>query len=293
MPTVHAYAECVRRNLPDLWDELEGLSMGADISLEEAVMLQIRRELVGFQKVPTTGDCTTFVHRRPDGFVCGQTVDLSGSMEAEVSALRVMPGHGRIGCTLMSFTGLVGYLGINDAGLCIGLNLVLGGQWRPGIPGYMTIRHLLDRAHSAEEALSMLRSLPLASSRSLMLADEQQTLVVEYLPEELDHWRMDQCVHTNHFLSPRFGPRDCLNPFARTSSVRRLTACQSRLDALSADATVDDYLEMLGAPPVYVQPNDDIRRDCTVGAALMFPSNKTLHIAQGHPVHGTRLTIGF
>jgi len=210
-----------------------------------------------------------------------------------VSALRVMPGKGRIGCTLMSFTGLTGYLGMNDAGLCIGLNLVLGGEWRPGIPGYMAIRHLLDKAQDAEDALALLRTLPLASSRSLTLADAQQTLVVEYLPGEFDHWRMDQCVHTNHFLSPMFRERDCLNTFARTSSVRRLSACQERLDSLSHESRAEHYLDMLGASPVYVRPNGDIRRDCTVGAALMFPSNRALHVVGGHPAHGMRLDISF
>ncbi len=292
-PSLLEFADCIQKSLPTLWEELVGLSLGADISLEEAVLLQVRRELVGFKKVPTTGDCTTFVHRRRDGFVCGQTVDLSGGMEAEVSALRVMPGHGRIGCTLMSFTGLIGYLGMNDAGLCIGLNLVLGGQWCAGVPGYMIIRHLLDKAHNAEEALSILRTLPLASSRSLTLADAEKTLVVEYVPQAVSHWRMDQCVHANHFLDPGMHLQDCLNPFAYTSSVRRMASCHSRLEALCAEADVDDYLEMLGEPPVYVQPNGDIRRDCTVGAALMFPSNRALHVVQGHPVRGARLSIGF
>lgn len=291
--SLQGFADCIQKYSPDLWEELVGLSLGADISMEQAVMLQVRRELVGFKKVPTTGDCTTFVHRRRDDFVCGQTIDLSGGMEAEVSALRVMPGHGRIGCTLMSFTGLIGYLGMNDAGLCIGLNLVLGGEWSSGMPGYMIIRHLLDKACNAEEALSILRSLPLASSRSLTLADAEQTLVVEYVPQQVSHWRMDQCVHANHFLDPGFNQLDCLNPFAYTSSVRRMASCQSRLEALCADASTDDYLEMLGAPPIYVQPNADIRRDCTVGAALMFPSNRTLHVVQGHPVRGASLSISF
>jgi isopenicillin-N N-acyltransferase-like protein len=293
LPQLNKYADCIRTTLPDLWEELVGLSIGAGIKMEEAVLLQVRRELVGFQKVPATGDCTTFVHRRRNGFVCGQTVDLSGHMETEISALRVMPGKGRIGCTLMSFTGLTGYLGMNDAGLCIGLNLVLGGEWRPGIPGYMAIRHLLDKAQDAEDALALLRTLPLASSRSLTLADAQQTLVVEYLPGEFDHWRMDQCVHTNHFLSPMFRERDCLNTFARTSSVRRLSACQERLDSLSHESRAEHYLDMLGASPVYVRPNGDIRRDCTVGAALMFPSNRALHVVGGHPAHGMRLDISF
>ena len=63
--------------------------------------------------------------------------------------------HGRRSL-LLSFGGLLGYLGINSDGLAIGLNLVLGGDWGPGIPPYLAIRHLLDSAGSVAEALELL-----------------------------------------------------------------------------------------------------------------------------------------
>ena len=136
---------------------------------------------------------------------------------------------------MLSFGGLLGYLGVNSDGLAIGLNLVLGGDWRPGLPPYLAIRHLLDQAGSVAEALAILPGLPLASSRSLTLCDSGSVACAEIVDNEL---RLVEPggeigVHTNHLLHPDLTPRDALNVFARNSSRLRLTAGQAALAELT------------------------------------------------------------
>jgi predicted choloylglycine hydrolase len=290
-PAIGRYRAVIEARLPAMHQELLGLAQGAAISLDEALLLQLRRELVGYSKFRTGGDCTTLARRGPDGVTLAQTIDLNGDMERELSALRVRhSGSGRT-VLLASFTGLLGYLGMNDRGLAIGLNLVLGGEWGPGIPGYMAIRHLLDHAASVDECLALLRGLPLSSSRSLTICDRSRLVVVEYIKDEMRVLEGEVLVHTNHFLDPAFSARDELNPFARTSSMRRENACRGGLARLAPDCPAERYFELLGEAPIYVPPTADIRRECTVGAVVMRPAAGVMTIRKGNPVKGASVSL--
>lgn len=278
-PTVAQYKEVIEATLPAMAEELRGLAKGAGVTLENAYLLQLRRELVGYQSVRPRGDCTVFARLAADGAVMGQTIDLNGHMAPELTVMEVEHEGGRR-LTLASFTGLLGYLGMNDSGLAIGLSLVLGGEWRPGIPGYMAIRHLLDEAATVEECLELLRRLPLASSRALTICDGTRVVTVEYILDEMVVLEGDEQVHTNHFLHSPFAARDELNPFARGSSLRRLDACASALERVPAGARAEDYFAFLERPPIYVAPKDDIRREYTVGSVVMYPGAGAMFVRE-------------
>src|SRR5262249_3923468 len=155
-------------------------------------------------------------------------------------------------------------------GLAVGLNLVLGGAWHPGLPLYLAIRHLLDNAGGVAEALDILDGLPLASSRSLTLCDPTTVACVEILGDELRVTTAEQSVHTNHYLHPAFTTADELNIFARNSSVHRLKACESALADADSGAGVEEHLWLLSQPTICVADTGDIRRERTVAAVVML-----------------------
>jgi len=286
------HAAVIATHLPDMAEEVRGLADGAGITLEQAYLLQLRRELVGYRSVRprgarAAGDCTTFGRLSPEGAVLGQTIDLNGDMGPELTVLELELADTGRRLALVSFTGLLGYLGMNDSGLAIGLNLVLGGAWRPGIPGYMAIRHLLDVASTVEDCLRRLAELPLASSRALTITDGRRLVTVEHILDEMVVLEGDELVHANHFLDKRFTGRDELNPFARTSSLRRLDACRAALGTLPGRAAPQAYLDALAVPPIHVAPNGDVRRECTTGTVIMFPTAGAMHV---RPVAPPNLT---
>ncbi|MFH8894126.1 C45 family autoproteolytic acyltransferase/hydolase [Streptomyces sp. NPDC017949] len=288
LPTVAAYRSRVTAALPDLAEEVAGLAEGAGIGEDEAWLLQLRREIMGYSKVPTAGDCTTYARTTADGTpVLAQTVDLNGNLDSHIAVLETARAGSPRRSLVLSFAGLLGYLGLNSDGLAVGLNLVLGGTWRPGVPPYLAIRHLLDHAGSVDEALKVLSGLPLASSRSLMLCDPERALYVEHLDGEL---RVREAgpgglVHTNHFLHPDFAPADELNVFARNSSVRRLRAATDGLADLRGDADAEDHFALLSREPLRVPDRGDIRAERTVAAVVMYPAAGRLHVRPGDPAH--------
>jgi len=354
-----SYGSAIAAATPGLSEEIDGLARGAGISRDLAVLLQIRREIIGYQRIPARGDCTTYASLSagpagspvvgpagspvagpvgragvpvvglagapvvgpagsPTGIglagaqvagpaggqvadpaggqvvgpaggpVLAQTVDLNGDLDDQIAVLDIgLTGPGQSAparrALVLSFGGLLGYLGVNSDGLAIGLNLVLGGRWRPGVPPYLAIRHLLDSAASVQQALSILRELPLASSRSLMLCDSDTVACVEICDNQVLVLNMARPVHTNHFLHPEFTGADELNIFARNSSLLRLKACEAGLAALSDASGVAEHFALLAQPTICVAGNGDIRRERTVAAVVLLPGRRELHLRPGDP----------
>ena len=280
--TLAAYDEQISRATPLLAQELDGLAAGARISRDEALLMQLRREITGYQRIPTLGDCTTYA-RAGSSPVLAQTVDLNGNLDDQITILDVSPAGSSRRSLILSFGGLLGYLGLNSDGLAIGLNLVLGGTWRPGVPPYLAIRHLLDNAANVDEAITLLRGLPLASSRSLTLCDPAKAVCLEILDNQIAAFDGPDVTHTNHYLHPEFADRDELNVFARNSSVRRLESARAGLAQLPPDAEVEQHFALLSAAPICVADTGDIRREHTVAAVVMLPDRGELHIRPGNP----------
>lgn len=282
-PRVEAYRRAIEDAVPDLATEIRGLAAGAGLTEAQACLLQIRREIMGYRTVPAMGDCTTYARTGDAGPVVAQTVDLNGDLDDQITVLELSRDDTPRRSLLLSFGGLLGYLGLNSSGLAVGLNLVLAGTWRPGVPPYLAVRHVLDHADTVDEALALLRGLPLASSRCFTLCDARRAVCAEY---DGGTWRVTEgpeTAHTNHFLHPDLAPRDEINVFARRSSVKRLDTCRARLAALSATATAEDHFALLSAPPLCVADNGDIRRERTVAAAVLLPREGELRLRPGDP----------
>ncbi|HUD38635.1 MAG TPA: C45 family peptidase [Streptosporangiaceae bacterium] len=296
-PLLADYAAAIERATPALSEEIAGLAEGAGISVAEATLLQVRRELIGYQKIPARGDCTTYAslrHGPAGGPVLAQTVDLNGNLDDQLAVLDITLAQSSRRALVLSFGGLLGYLGINSDGLAIGLNLVLGGDWKPGLPPYLAIRYLLDAAGSVDEALKILPDLPLASSRSLTLCDQDRLACVEILDGQVKVLPVGEtCVHANHYLDPGFAAADELNVFARNSSLARLKAGSAGLESFggAGGVEVERHFELLSQPVICVGDTGDIRRERTVAAVVMVPDQGELHVRPGDPSRSGTVTF--
>lgn len=283
-PLLQQYRMSIERQLPLLSEEVHGLAGGAGLSLEQAYLLQLRREILGFSKLTSNGDCTTFARSGADSRDCvlAQTVDLNGELESETYVVEITDAApDRRSLLLLTFTGLLGYLGLNSHGLAVGLNLVMGGNWQPGVPGYMAIRHVLQTATCVDEGVELLRELDLASSRAFMLCDPEQAVNVEVLDNQLRVQRSAQLIHTNHFLSPDFELHDQINVFARNGSRLRLGVCARALEALPSPAWGSDYFAVLDRPEICVPPDGNPRREATVARVVLEPRLRQLWVKRG------------
>ena len=291
---VVAYGAAVRAAVPDLAEEVAGLAEGAGISEDEAWVLQLRREILGCRRVPSAGDCTTYARVLPGSEpVLAQTVDQNAYVDSHIAVVRITPAGSRRRTLVLSFAGLLGYLGLNSDGLAIGLNLVTDGEWHAGVPPYMAIRHLLDNASSVAEALELLPGIPLSSSRCLTLCDRRRAVYAEILKGDIRVTEPESgtVVHANHYLHEDFAPLDRQTAPDRVSSDRRLDAAARGLAALPAGAGPEEHLALLSRPPICICDHGDIRVERTVAAVVLEPAAGRLHLRPGDPSRSATRTF--
>ncbi|MGF1428703.1 C45 family autoproteolytic acyltransferase/hydolase [Kitasatospora sp. LaBMicrA B282] len=291
--SIAEYRSEITAVVPDLAEEVAGLAEGAGITEEEAWLLQLRREMMGRRLVPTGGDCTSYARTGPGTRpVLAQTVDLAADLDSHIAVLQLARTGSPRRVAVLSFHGLLGFLGMNSDGLAIGVNLVTDGLWRPGVTPYLAIRHLLDRAGSVTEALELLAGLTLSSSRNMLLCDPERTVFAELCRNEL---RVTEpaggsAAHTNHYLHRDFVPFDRQSLFDRVSSDDRLWAITEGMAEIDPQARAEEYFDVLSRPPVCISDRGEYRVERTVAAAVLRPAERKLHLRPGNPNHsGTRV----
>jgi isopenicillin-N N-acyltransferase like protein len=281
-PLLRAHASAIERHLPDAAEEIHGLAAGAGIAVDDAYLLQCRREALHGAFV---GGCTTMAAAGANPFIA-QTIDLPGSF-ADLAV--VLKSHLEARTIVqLTFAGLLGYVGINDKGLAIGLNMIIAGDWRPGIPPYLVSRRLLE-LDTVEECVAELRRLPLASSRCYTLVDGATACQVETTPDTVVVIEGDELLHTNHCLSDRIP--DLSHVVQRRESRRRYDRVSAEFErsrgaednGQARAARLFDILCSHGDAAICIHGDQDPRRSETVAAVVLQPSDRRMLARRGNP----------
>ncbi|MGH2460530.1 MAG: C45 family autoproteolytic acyltransferase/hydrolase [Chloroflexota bacterium] len=196
------------RFAPEQVEEIRGIAAGAGLPFGLALLANVRGEV--FRAAVQPVGCTAVALGRQataDGAILlGQNQDQSPAMQDLVVILRVIPERGpRI--LMATFGGLIGYGGINSAGVGHMMNALANSTWRMGLPHYPLKRALLEQTDLAS-CLGLYARAPVCSSANQVLVDRDQVADLELVPEgperlEPHTWAGDYVVHTNHFLSER------------------------------------------------------------------------------------------
>jgi len=255
------FAPLLQEVAPDLLEEMAGIAEGAARDLGEIVALNVRTELMadipsgtyhpegpaalarnraaGVPELPpeampsnmaTTppaddGECTTAAATAPatrDGrTLLSQTWDWQGDQRAACLMLRVhAPNEPAI--LTMTEAGMVAKIGMNSAGLAVGLNLLrsLSDGRTVGMPVHVLLRKMLQ-AQSFAAARAVADIAPAAGSSCLTLASREGNLVsLEINPTGVAEVWAEQGIlaHANHCLDATAAATEC--PLEPTSSSR-------------------------------------------------------------------------
>jgi isopenicillin-N N-acyltransferase like protein len=282
---VSAHAAVIEREVPHLAIELRGLAAGAEISYEQALILQFRRELIGAPAGDAGGDCSTIVERRGEAVLIGQTVDQDGLISDLGLVLRIDPAEPAPSMLMFTFAGLLGYAGINSAGVAVAINLVTSETVSPGLSPYLLVREALA-CTSASAAVARVQRLTRASARALTIADRVQVVCCEFTPESFRSWPTSGFIRTNHFLHPEFGADERLNIFSLNGSRRRLAILEAGKASIGMD--VERAFALFADHSLYptglcAHAEGDMRRPDTVAALVMKPNEGVLWACRGNP----------
>jgi hypothetical protein len=288
-------ARTVREFLPEIALEVDGLAEGAEIPSDDAWLLQLWREAQAVIDPRSAAECSLFTGAWRGHPVLAQTVDLQGHMARHAVVLRIEPESGPA-ILMFTFAGLLGYLGINSAGITVGINMLVSDGWLPGVPPYLLVRHILTQS-TLEDAQRELQRIPRASSRCLTIADGRRAIQIEMTPEALRAMPGEHLLHTNHYMHPDLISADRSHVLLRRSSKARLgvlsTLVQGHYSGNHHASPVTSEEEAEKILAILSYHGDPASLCChgraggrsyqTVAAVAMFPSEGELFLRPGNP----------
>lgn len=282
--------------VPHLVDEIHGLADGVGISMADALAVQIRGELTQVQEE----GCTTFVASArgtsAGQVLIGQNSDVEPELEEFAYVLRLEPDE-KPALLMWTFGGMIGYHGLNAAGIAHFANSLGGGPaWKRGLPHYPLKRMMLEQ-RSLRDVLEALTRVPVCSSGNYVLCDGMGRIAdVELTPAGLallDDQGEGFIAHSNHFVGAAFACR-ATDTASVPDSRPRLTRMRTLLAERFGKLTVEDLKTFLadhdGAPTsICRHPHDGpdhssvSSRGRTVASLIAEPATGRLHISRGNP----------
>ena len=283
---------------PELMEELQGMADAAGATLAELVIVNGFTDFVDTLYAAGRGgrpprvdpqpadNCTAFIV--PDALTAGgqgffgQTWDMHASATPYVILLHIRPPGGPA-ALVFTVTGCVGMIGMNEAGIAVGINNLLGGDGQIGVTWPFVVRKMLQQ-DNLDDALACLTGARLAGAHNYLLYDRHNRgYNIEAMGsyQEITPLAADVLAHTNHCLVPETISRSRPRPEAsQQHSEHRLSAAYGLLarGGLAVEdlmrVTTSDDVVALPAPPFHVE---------TCGAAIMQPATGRFWAVWGRP----------
>ncbi|MDO8186914.1 C45 family peptidase [Conexibacter sp. JD483] len=256
---------------PALAQEIAAVADGAGLELWQLAALNARTELLAVARA-ARGECSTFAVAPPAGGPPRtlQTWDWYDHLRDGAVTVELQPRPGR---TVRLFTefGVVGKIGVNDAGFGLHFNILAhtaDGREEAGVPVHVVARRLLDEAASVDEAEALVRDVPLSASTVLTCVDfdgaRGRVRMLELSPAgvaAITPATRDEGVllHTNHFLDPGLAAGERMARID-TSTGPRLEELRERALALVGAASAEERAAAMldhGGPGLCCHPAAD------------------------------------
>jgi isopenicillin-N N-acyltransferase like protein len=274
LPAHRAYA-------PDLSDEMVAMAAAAGISPAEAVVVGGFTDFVDAVRARAAAssieedDCTAVLSAE----YLAQTWDMHASATPHVVMLDVRDATPSL---VFSTVGCLGQIGMNAAGIAIGITNLVGTDGRVGVTWPFVVRKVLQQT-TLEAALSCIVDAPLAGAHDYLLLDSTGAgYNVEAMPTHQAITRLGATplVHTNHCLDTESARREAERAPALLASSRdrlarafALTREPLDLEGLVA-LTRDPGVCRRSQPPYHVESS---------GAVVMRPKTRELWAVWGVP----------
>ncbi len=282
---------------PALMQELQGMADATELSLAELVINNGFTDFIdvvynaGASAAPAprlaADNCTAFMvppNRSASGqALLGQTWDMHASATPYVILLQGAPENAPAFLSF-SITGCVGMIGMNSAGIAVGINNLMATDGQIGVTWPFVVRKILQQ-DCLDAALACLTDAKLAGAHNYQIMDgsgagyEVEALSTSRAMQPLG---AETITHTNHCLVQQNLDRERERPpESRASSLNRLRRAQELLQ--NEAVTVRDLMALTRdevaicarpQPPMHVE---------SCGAAIMSPGSGEFWSVWGIP----------
>jgi isopenicillin-N N-acyltransferase-like protein len=231
-------------------------------------------------------DCTAFIvpdHRAGGAGYYGQTWDMHDSATKFVVLLRVRPDDGPA-ALVFTTCGALGQMGMNELGVCVGINNLTANDGVPGVTWPQVVRQALLQ-ESAAAARDAVLNADLAGGHSFLIFDAAgDGYSIEAMPSVriVDTLDGSALCHTNHVLHDEtLAVQGYRSPLIMDSSIRRLDVANKLLDR--DDIDFDDLVALTREPTAVCQVSTDPYHIESSGAVIMRPRSKEFWACWGLP----------
>ncbi len=285
---------------PDLVVELEGMAAATDLSLAELIVVggftdfidtvAAANRATGVLETKAVDDCTAFLvpgSRMADGVAAfGQTWDMHEGSTEHIVLLRGRP-QGAPDFLTFTTAGALAMIGMNEAGVSVGVNNLMSADGRAGVTWPFAVREIL-KAETLAGALAALERAPLAGGHNYLIMDATGAGAnVEAMPtsSHVTYLADDSLAHTNHNLHEVTRvlerPRD---PDSQADSEARLADAERLLDR--HDLTIEALQEVTAHTSNICHRGEAPRFVGTCGAVITRPTSRELWAVGGLPSEG-------
>lgn len=270
-----------------LYAEMEAMADAAGISAAEAVVTGGYTDFIDVVRVEAGGtafedDCTVVI---AGGFLA-QTWDMHASATPFVVLLDLQPDAGPA-ALVFTTVGCLGQIGMNEAGIAIGINNLAVTDGRVGVTWPFVVRKALAQT-DFDAAVRCVLDADLAGGHSFLLLDaDGRGVAIEATPTATHVERLGAggLAHTNHCLAPATQAVEAPRlPELAASSEARLTDAAGFLAGTPASVTTLTAL-LRDERSICRRPEPPFDYESS-GAVIMRPAAGELWACWGVPADG-------
>ncbi len=157
---------------PEILEEIKGLAMGQNSSYEDFYTFLLSMYCFEFNN-----HCTCIAIKDKDNLIFERNSDFLVSLEKlYMNVLYNLDNAYAFNGNTTAFIEMED--GINEYGLAVGLTFIYPTIVKAGFNAGMLVRYLLEKCKTTDEALSLLKNIPIASQQTLTIADRTGNIVV-------------------------------------------------------------------------------------------------------------------
>lgn len=287
-----------RAYAPDLMREVDGMAEATGLSAAELIVVGGFTDFT--DAVNALGDgpaepsspaaaqnCTAFLipaaRAQTQTGLFGQTWDMH---ESSAEHVLMIEGRPSAAPAFVTFTtvGCVGMVGMNEHGIAVGINNLLGADGAIGVTWPFVVRKVLQQANF-DDALECILQAPLSGAHNYLLMDADgrgANIEASASYREVTHLEDAPLVHTNHCLLPRSvaaeRPRD---PDSQAHSEARLHRGNHLLQ--SGPLGIEDLMAVTRDEEELCYRGSAPRHVATCGAVVANPATREFWAVKGLP----------
>lgn len=285
-----------QKHFPEILQEINGIADGQQCSHKRLIAV-----LLSMYCIMPSSNCSCFAAKsEKHGVIFGRNSDFLTEIEKSYmnTLYRFTTSSYSFNANTTAFVQMED--GINEHGLAVGLTSVAPLKIEPGINAGMLLRLFLEKCRSVSETVSLIKTLPIASSQTIIVADSSgSAALIECSPQEIEIQNVDKTrlfvYATNMFNTPKMKRYNNL-PEDSWQAEERYETLEAYLSKNAGQIDLEKAKNVLSGKEGFLCQYDRKTGKDTVWSVVYDLKNNKVYRAEGNParkkyVEDTRLTF--